>query len=76
MGMYNGPYFFEYVGAFIRWLVLILFSKEKRKQKGLFNQILTGNTSLAKRSAETFIVNFVIGLIIISLVVVGYITYK
>ncbi|MEM9340213.1 MAG: hypothetical protein AAGA66_15875, partial [Bacteroidota bacterium] len=72
-GMYNRPYLFEYVGAIVRWLFLILFSKEKRQEKGLFNQVLMGDKVIFKRSAKTFALNFVIGLITIIIIVMGII---
>ena len=63
MGMYNGPYAFEYIGALIRWVFLWLFFPDKRNQKGLFKEVLTGNVGLAKRSSKTFILNLVVGLL-------------
>ena len=72
MGMYNGPYLFEYVGAFIRWLLLIFLSEEKRRQQGLFKRILTGNNSMVERSAKTFFTNFVVGLLFILLMVIAF----
>ena len=52
MGMYNGPYAFEYIGAVIRWAFLWLFFPGKRNQKGLFKEVLTGNEGLANRSKK------------------------
>lgn len=70
MGMYNGPYAFEYIGAVIRWLFLWLFFRDKRNQKGLFKEVLTGNAGLTQRSWKTFMLNVIVGLLGISSLVI------
>jgi hypothetical protein len=46
MSMYKGPYVFEFIGAFIRWSLLMLFVKSERSKKDLFKQILAGDSTL------------------------------
>ena len=75
MSMYKGPYVFEYIGALMQWLCLILFSKKYRNKKGLFKKILAGNGPLAERTWETFFSNFFIGMATIVLIVTIIIVY-
>lgn len=70
MSMYKGPYVFEFVGAFIRWALLMLFVKGERNKKDLFKRILAGNNRLAQRSWETFIPNFLVGVIVIISIII------
>ena len=58
MGMYKGPYVFEFIGATMRWGFLILFFPKHKNEKGLFKKILVGNSTLGSRSWETFFLNF------------------
>lgn len=69
MGMYKGPHMFEFVGAFVRWLVLKLIIREGTK-KELFRNILAGEASSPMhRSWYTIFVNFFIGVIVTALIV-------
>ena len=70
MGMYNGPYGFEYIGAVIRWLYLWLFFPDKRNQKGLFKEVLTGNAGLMQRPWKTFMLNVAVGALGVSTLII------
>lgn len=76
MSMYKGPYLFEYIGALIRWLCLILFFPAHKNEKGLFKKVLAGENSLVERSWDTFFVNFFIGIIVVTSIVTAIVYFK
>lgn len=62
----------------MRWFCLILFSPKYRNEKGLFKKILAGDNPLGERSWETFLLNFLIGIIAIVPIVIAiiYLRYR
>lgn len=76
MSMYNGPYGFEFIGACVRWLFIVIFSSKKRNQKGLFKEILKDNSTLKERPIDNFFLNVLVGITFIIIVVVGAIFIK
>jgi len=70
MSMYKGPYVFEYIGAFMRWIFLVLFHGKRRKERGLLKKILAGDTPLGERSLKTFLLNSFIGVLVTTLIVI------
>jgi hypothetical protein len=76
--MYRGPYLFDFIGAFVRWLFLVLFSQKHRNEKGLFKKILAVDRPLGKEAWEIFFLNFFIGIIAVFLIITAivYLKYK
>lgn len=78
MSMYRGPHLFDFIGASIRWLFLVLFSQEHRNQKDLFKKILGTGRPLGKESWKTFLLNVLIGAVAVFLITTAiiYLKYK
>lgn len=70
MGMYKGPYAFEFIGAAVRWCLIKLFGKRRNiGQTDLFKEIISGGASMSERSWETFFTNSFIGIAVVLTVV-------